>query len=455
MSILTLGQFYRELFLSDGKEEPTVIRLVKDNYDRDYISYAFFVHFFFYFLLLLPPYYHTISEILPFLIGITFARLPLFLFRNKLNQRINLFILLSGFFADGFFYFLVCYALNLIPTLENFYLSNAYLMVSTILILLYSLRLSKVTCIVAASYFTLFHITYLLFIPHSLVEATSLFARAFPILTFIGSGLIGSIFILDKRKSISDLYNLSEERKFIQQELELAKKVQDALFPGDVLIPGIKYKYYRKNPNLIGGDFFDFVQLREGNVGVFLTDVAGHGISSAMVASIMKVLVSTIPYRFKLSPAKLLEYLDQKLVKDLNKYHASAIYLFFDFMEKKIKIGNAGHPYLIYCPKAGDFSEIETDGSILGFNIRSPIVVEKTISFQSGDRLFVYTDGLIESISAEGQELGTDGLLKILNQHKDIVRLDLLETAILSELKAEFGIDAFLDDTMFLILHID
>jgi serine phosphatase RsbU (regulator of sigma subunit) len=260
---------------------------------------------------------------------------------------------------------------------------------------------------------------------------------------------------MNKRKGISDLYKLSEERRFIQQELELAKKVQDALFPKEVKIPGLNYKYYRKNPNVIGGDFFDFVQLREGNVGVFLTDVAGHGISSAMVASIMKVLVSTIPYRYKLSPAKLLEYLDEKLVKDLNKYHASAIYLFFDFLEHKVKIGNAGHPYMMHCPKGQGFYEIETEGAILGFNIRSPIAIEKSVSFGSGDRFFVYTDGLIESIASDGNELGTTGLLKILNQHNDIDKLVGLEQAILTDIKAEFGIDSFSDDTMFLILELD
>ncbi|GBF50530.1 sigma factor regulatory protein [Leptospira ryugenii] len=301
----------------------------------------------------------------------------------------------------------------------------------------------------------MFHIVFNFFLPESLLNSTSLFARLFPLLTYAGASAIGTFFIINKRKNILELYKYAEEKRVIQQDLELAKKVQDTLFPADEQIQGLKFKFYRQNPNTIGGDFFDFVQLREGNVGVFLTDVAGHGISSAMVASIMKVLVSTIPYRFKLSPVKLLEYLDIRLTKDLNRYHASAVYLFFDFLDKKVTIGNAGHPYLLFCPKNGNYEEIETDGSILGFNIRSPIVQEKVVPFQSGDRFVIYTDGLIECVTSSGKELGTEGLLHILNRNKTVGSLEELQDVIIKDLKSEYGIVSFLDDTMFLILELD
>ncbi len=450
-----LRELILDFFRSETKIESEVVAILKESYDREYISYSFILHFFFYFLLLLPPYFHLIPEVLPFLLGITVARLLLLIQRKRKDKYLKNLIFGIGIVADGLFYFSIGYALIKLPTIENFYLSNAYLMVSSILILLYSMRLNKLSCFIGAIYFSLFHLAFISFMPEALISETSFFARAFPILTFIGSGFIGSIFIINKRKNISSLYRLSEERRFMQQELELAKKVQDALFPKDLLIPGLRYKYYRENPNMIGGDFFDFVQLREGNVGVFLTDVAGHGISSALVASILKVLVSTINYRNKLSPSKLLDFLDERLVKDLNKYHASAIYLFFDFQELKLRIGNAGHPYLIHCPRGDSYYEIETDGAILGFNIRHPIAVEKTVSFGPGDRFFVYTDGLIESITSSGMELGTEGLLQILNKHREIRKIEELEAAILADIKSDFGIDAFLDDTMFLILEIE
>jgi len=451
----TFFRYFHDLFKQPNHSDSQVFQLVELKYDRVYILYTFLIHFSTYFLLILPPFFSFIGDMLPFLLGITIARLVLLLQNYTKATKLGFIIFFSGFVSDGLLYAAVCFALTHAQSLENFYLSNAYLMAMSVPILLYSLRLNRLSCIYGGLYFIFFHLIYIYFIPANLVYSTSLLSRIFPIFIFTGSGLIGSVFILNKRKNISDLYKLSEERRYMQQELELAKKVQDALFPKDLKIPGIKYKYYRKNPNLIGGDFFDFVQLREGNVGVFLTDVAGHGISSAMVASIMKVLVSTIPYRFKLSPSKLLEYLDERLAKDLNKYHASAVYLFFDFIEKRLNIGNAGHPYLIHAPKEGTFVEVETDGAILGFNIRSPIVQEKLLNFASGDRFVIYTDGLIESVTSRGEELGAEGFLQILNKNRALTELYELENIILQELKLEFGIESFADDTMFLLLEVD
>jgi serine phosphatase RsbU (regulator of sigma subunit) len=361
----------------------------------------------------------------------------------------------SGIVADGLTYLVFIFSISKIPTLENYYIINSLLVVLILPILLYSVRLDPKACFYSAGYFTVLHFLYVYMIPNVVLDQVSIFAKWFPVGVYWGSAGLGTIFVLNKRKDTAELYNLSEEKRYITQELELAKKVQDALFPSNEKIPGLEFTFYRKNPNLIGGDFFDFVQLREGNVGVFLTDVAGHGISSAMVASIVKVLVSTIPYRFKTSPAKLMDYLDDRLVKDLNKYHASAIYLFFDFIEKKCLIGNAGHPYLILSKKGGRFEEIETEGPILGFNIKIPPVIEKEIQINSGDRFFIYTDGLIESLDKNGISLESEGLLAILNKHVGCRNLKELESNILIELRERFGIDTFSDDTMFLILEVD
>ncbi|TGN19192.1 PP2C family protein-serine/threonine phosphatase [Leptospira idonii] len=451
----TLYKYFHDLFKKPNRTDFEIIQLVELKYDREYIFYTFIIHFIAYFLLILPPFFSFRAEVLPYLLGITIARLVLLLQSYTKIVNLGFVIYVSGFIADALLYIAIAYSIHKIPSLENYYLANAYLMVFIIPILLFSFRVQRSACLYPGFFLILFHCVYIYFLPDVFWDETTHFSKIFPIITFAGTSLVGSVFILNKRKNITDLYRLSEERRYIQQELELAKKVQDALFPKDLDINGLKYKYYRKNPNLIGGDFFDFVQLREGNVGVFLTDVAGHGISSAMVASIMKVLVSTIPYRFKLSPSKLLEYLDERLAKDLNKYHASAIYVFFDFIEKKMNIGNAGHPYIIHCPKDGSFQEIETEGAILGFNIRSPIVYEKIMEFQSGDRFVIYTDGLIESTTSKGVELGADGFLQILNKNKELRKLQDLEISILHELKSEFGIESFSDDTMFLLLEVD
>lgn len=447
--------YFKEIFHKPTRQEWDILKLAEPRFEKEYIFSIFLTHFIVYSLLLVPPFFEIRWDILPYLLGITIIRFVLLLQFYTKSIPLEKVIYVSGLFADGLVYLVFLKGIQHFPTLGNFYLLNSYLMSFIIPILLYSTRLNPMGCVVSAFYLSLFHISYNLQLPSEIANTTSFFSQYFLLLVYLGSGLLGVVFVLNKRKDTSDMYSLSEERRFMLQELQLAKRVQDALFPGNIKIPNLTFTFYRKSPNVIGGDFFDFVQLREGNVGVFLTDVAGHGISSAMVASIMKVLVSTIPYRFKTAPARLMDYLDDRLANDLDKYHASAIYLFFDFIEKKLIIGNAGHPYLILAKKGEEFTELETQGAILGFNIKIPPISEKTLPIAKGDRFFIYTDGLIESMDHEGNCLGTEGLLALLNRHRNSANVKELENNLLFELKTKFGLDTFSDDTMFLILEVE
>lgn len=447
--------YFKEIFHKPTKQEWDILKLAEPRFDKEYTYSVFLTHFIVYSLLFVPPFAEIRMEILPYLLGVTILRFVLLLQFYTKSISIEKVIYFSGFVSDGLIYLVFLKGIETFPTLSHFYLLNSYLMSFIIPILLYSTRLNPWGCILSAIYFTGFHLSYIFHLPIEIAERSSYFSQYFLLLVYWGSALLGVIFVYNKRKDTTDMYSLSEEKRFMLQELELAKRVQDALFPGNIKIPNLTFTFYRKSPNVIGGDFFDFVQLREGNVGVFLTDVAGHGISSAMVASIMKVLVSTIPYRFKTAPARLMDYLDDRLANDLNKYHASAIYLFFDFIEKKLTIGNAGHPYLILAKKGEDFQELETQGAILGFNIKVPPISEKILPITKGDRFFIYTDGLIESMDHNGNCLGTEGLLALLNRHRNSENVKELENNLLYELKTKFGLDTFSDDTMFLILEVE
>ncbi|XDD47346.1 PP2C family protein-serine/threonine phosphatase [Leptospira sp. WS39.C2] len=447
--------YFKEIFHKPTRQEWDILKLAEPRFDKEYTYSVFLTHFIVYSLLFVPPFSEIQWDILPYLLGVTILRFILLLQFYTKSIPLGKVIYFSGFIADGLVYLVFLKGIQSFPTIGNFYLLNSYLMTFIIPILLYSTRLNPFGCVLNALYLSFFHITYIYQLPIQLLDKSSYFSQYFLVIVYAGSALLGVVFVFNKRKDTTDVYSLSEEKRFMLQELELAKRVQDALFPGNVKIPNLTFTFYRKSPNVIGGDFFDFVQLREGNVGVFLTDVAGHGISSAMVASIMKVLVSTIPYRFKTAPARLMDYLDDRLTNDLNKYHASAIYLFFDFIEKKLTIGNAGHPYLILAKKDEEFHELETQGAILGFNIKIPPISEKTLPITKGDRFFIYTDGLIESMDHEGKCLETEGLLALLNRHRKSENVKDLENNILYELKTKFGLDTFSDDTMFLILEVE
>ncbi len=420
--------------------------------DKSFSYMVFYFHFLFYFILLFIP-----SEMVPLVflnhVGITifaslialFAKYDI-IFAHVLNTLLGMIHILV-FVTIGQLQFLSNGSLT-VEYMNNFYLSLP------LLILFHSLRISQFSCIVPGITFMILHFVSLLYLSEYSEDFLSLIAF-FPQAVYLVSTVIGTILIHIRRRDIENISRLNSERNTISNELRIAKRVQDTLFPRDIKIDGLQFEVFRQNYNYLGGDFYDFVQLREGNVGIFLTDVAGHGISSAMVASIMKVMVATIPYKLKLNPAKLLGFLDYHLERNLDQYHASAIYLFIDFQKRKITLGNAGHPYLIYCPAGAQFREITTSGAILGFRIRDPIVDNLEIDFNLGDRFFIYTDGLIESKTEKGKTISEEDLIQILNKRKDVKNLSIMKELIIEDIYRDHHLRTFSDDTMFLLFEIE
>ncbi len=244
---------------------------------------------------------------------------------------------------------------------------------------------------------------------------------------------------------------LQEERE--QDELKLAEKVHSNLFPTLRENEFMRIYSFRSPENRTGGDFFDLVQLREGNLGFFLADISGHGISSAMMSAALKVIISTSPYHSRVSPAQFLTRLDDIMCREYVSHHASAVYMFFDFHTKKVLIGNAGHPPILHSVKKGAFQELQTEGSLIGFNISRPIVKEVPVRLKKGDRFLIYTDGLTEFFDAEGGITTAPDLSEMIDGLERFEGDALLER-ILTRITSRKDFDSFRDDVMIVLLEV-
>ena len=220
--------------------------------------------------------------------------------------------------------------------------------------------------------------------------------HSYRLLVFLWMGVISLTTEIIFYKYLIRYYEMNDKNLKTEEELMMAETVHKNLFPKKIETENYKVSSVRYPANILGGDFFDLVQLREGNVGLFFTDISGHGISSAMMSAAMKVIINQMPYPYKLSPQSLFTYLDEIMYKEYTSHHASCVYLFFDFHKKEVRIGNAGHPWILYARKNEKFREIHTTGSLVGYQLRKPIVDELVLPIESGDRFFIYTDGLTE-----------------------------------------------------------
>jgi serine phosphatase RsbU (regulator of sigma subunit) len=440
-----------KLFFSSESKTDELENYFEDKIDLLFVYFLFIAQFVQYIILSLISADITNLVIKEVLIITLLSFVLLFFAKNKkvFSVAIYTFSTIINFLI---FYAIAKIAIFYSDSLSISGVNNLYISLS-FLLLVHAFRLRKFSCIIPGILFIGTHLLslYCFSIRSNWEIDTFLFI---PDILYFITAVIGTGVVINRREDFREIHNLNKEKSVLARELELAKKVQDSLFPKDIKISGLNYEVFRQSHNYIGGDFYDFVMLREGNAGIFITDIAGHGISSAMVATIMKVLVATIPYQFKLKPEKFLGHLDTRLAVDLDHYHASAIYMFLNFQTNKMLLGNAGHPYPLYCSKGGKFQEIKTEGSILGFQIKNPIVSEVELNFEVGDRFMIYTDGLIESPTLGGEAITEKELLTILNENRDIPDLKDLKNIMLNELSNKYGLKKFTDDTMFLLFEI-
>ncbi|TGK55249.1 serine/threonine-protein phosphatase [Leptospira wolffii] len=421
--------------------------------DQSFIRLAFFLHFSVYLLLLIPEvrdsgraavYFGLILSLNVLSIVLSFQRKYLPAVIHGTNCTITFLVMLI--LNDSFYVF---------DDFHSLQLYNNYFLLVGFLVLFQMFRLKIKGCLLTALYSVLLHLGFVFF---KLKDSP---IHGFPLVLFVPDmvylilSLIGTAIVVIVRRLVRISSELDSEYRFLQHELQIARKVQETLFPEEISIKGFRYEVFRSTPNEIGGDFYDFIQLREGNTGVFLTDIAGHGIASALVASFIKIMVATMPYRLKLHPVRLLEYLDETLLRQFKSHHASAVYIFFDFISKEIHFANGGHPYLIHSQNGEEFREIETTGSILGFGIKRPIAELVSVPIISGERLFLYTDGLIENRNPQGKQLGSEGLIEILNRNKSVRDLKQFKEFVQTELLAFFRDAEFEDDTLFLIIEME
>ncbi len=194
-------------------------------------------------------------------------------------------------------------------------------------------------------------------------------------------------------------------------ELQTARIIQKELHPSEVLELG-EYRVFgiSRAATDLGGDYFDYQAVGGRNILLLCGDVSGHGVPAALIMTMSKALVQ----RFSLGKGSVLELLDDlnqvffKAVKKKRTMTLGAVWI--DTETHEGTYFNCGHTYP-HLLSGGKLDEtVAAQGSLLGIHSRLK-VVPRPISLKPGQRLVFYTDGLIESISEDGE----DGYLKFID----------------------------------------
>jgi serine phosphatase RsbU (regulator of sigma subunit) len=205
---------------------------------------------------------------------------------------------------------------------------------------------------------------------------------------------------------------LPAEVNRLRHELEIARTMQEALLPDTIPeIDGLEIAASLRPASNVGGDYYDIVPLGGGYLGLAIADVAGHGVSSAMMMTSFRMALLTELSR-EFSPGAVLRRINTLLYRDCDRARmfVTGVLAVYEPLTGIVQYANAGHnpPRL---RKAGrrEVMRLPATGVPLGM-FEDVDYTESSITLEAGDTLVLYTDGLVENRNAAGLALGETGL---------------------------------------------
>ena len=205
------------------------------------------------------------------------------------------------------------------------------------------------------------------------------------------------------------------QRERLNRELEIAREVQERLFPQRLpAVPGLDYCGQCRPAREVGGDYYDFLALPGGRLGIAIGDVSGKGVGAAlMMASLeasLRALASVVD-----DPAELMERVNSLVYQasSSNRY-ATLFYAQYDPANRRLSYVNAGHnpPVVLRnCAGSCQVLRLETGGPVIGL---LPHRYERGVfSHEAGDLVVLFTDGVSESMNVRYEEWGEERLIEL------------------------------------------
>ena len=205
------------------------------------------------------------------------------------------------------------------------------------------------------------------------------------------------------------------ERERVKAEIDAANRIQAALLPLDTpSLAGASVASHYRAATEIGGDYFDFLPMPAGEIGIAFGDVSGHGLTSGIVMSMAKAAL-LVQVEYDPSPRSVLNVLNEIVIKTAPKRILMTFFFgLLDPRSQTLRFSSAGHldPY-VYRGAPKRLEPLSSWGFPLGVRRREPFR-EHTVEFSAGDRLILYSDGLIEAIDDDGEPFGFDRFEKTL-----------------------------------------
>ena len=248
---------------------------------------------------------------------------------------------------------------------------------------------------------------------------------------------------------------ISEGRRRVrlQAEMSIARKIQESLIPGATFqtswcdVSGLTLP-----ASEVGGDYYDVLELPGGALAIFVADVTGHGVGAGILGAMTKsAFRSHIAH--EPSPARLLGLLNATVCEIVERNtFVTAAYVLLERSERRVRVATAGHPAVLYLRTDGTIDEFRSRSLGLGMK-GSAVFTESAIECAGGETIVLYTDGILESTNANGEQYGVERLKGLLTASRSLSS-DALCEKVMTDVRLFSRSGAPSDDVTFVALRL-
>jgi serine phosphatase RsbU (regulator of sigma subunit) len=244
------------------------------------------------------------------------------------------------------------------------------------------------------------------------------------------------------------------EKERLAQELDIARAVQRKLLPQELPnVAGLSVAATSTPALEVGGDYFDFARIDERRLGFIVADVSGKGTSAAFYMAELKGVFRSLMLSNH-HPHAVLSAANRALSQSLAPgTFITGVYGVLDAEAETLMLARAGHCPVVHAPLGGRPRLIRSRGMGMGLDrgtLFDKTLAVETVTLRPGDVFALYTDGVVESRNAGGEEFDYDRLMDCLAEHRH-EDADTIHAAILDDLKAFLGGTSYDDDLTLLV----
>ncbi|HPN66502.1 MAG TPA: PP2C family protein-serine/threonine phosphatase, partial [Candidatus Omnitrophota bacterium] len=247
---------------------------------------------------------------------------------------------------------------------------------------------------------------------------------------------------------------IEEKSRIMVEELEIANKIHSGLMPKSVRTDLVDIAVDYRPMLYMGGDYAKFHFIEKDKLVFMIADITGHGVSAALLVNRLHTEIEDL-LRLKVDPGEMLKRLDRFIKSDFGKMSIflSAFGGLLDFKGRKLTYSNFGHPpQILYRKSDSEIIYMESQTFLMGIGMDEGGVYQMTIDFEKGDKIFLFTDGIIEAKAPSGEMYGNKRFEEFVRQHGALYVADFNEK-LMEELK-EFQNGEQSDDIFLLSIQI-